>query len=65
MTGRQAAEAVSSTPRRAKVILSERQVARPQERLIVIAYMAQAEREGEQAYEAHCTTLYPRHYKCE
>ena len=60
VTGRQAAEAVSSTPRWSKVTLTDRQVSRPQEGLIVIAYTAQAERPGEQAYEAHCTTVYRR-----
>ena len=60
VTGSQAAEAVSGTPRWSKVQLEGRQVARPQEGLIVIAYKAKAEREGEQAYEAYCTTVYRR-----
>lgn len=60
VTGRQAAEAVADTPRWTKAELTDRQVARPQEGLIVIAYTAHAEREGEQAYEAHCTTVYRR-----
>ena len=60
VTGGQAAEAVSSTPRWTSVTLTDRKVARPQEGLIVIAYLARAEREGEQAYEAHCTTVYRR-----
>ena len=60
LTGRQAAEAVSRTPRWTTVALTDRQVARPQEGLIVIAYAARAEREGEQAYEANCTTVYRR-----
>ena len=60
VTGRQAAEAVTNTPRWTSVTLTERQVARPQEGLIVIAYAARAEREGEQAYEARCTTVYRR-----
>ncbi len=60
VTGRQAAEAVSATPRWSSVILGDRQVARPQEGLIVIAYTARAERQGEQPYEAHCTTVYRR-----
>ena len=59
-TGQQAAEAVSKTPRWTNVTLTDRQVARPQEGLIVIAYMARAELTGEQAYEAHCTTVYRR-----
>jgi hypothetical protein len=48
VTGRQAAEAVSATPLWSSVILGDRQVARPQEGLIVIAYTARAERQGEQ-----------------
>lgn len=60
MSGAQAVEAVSATPRWSKVDLSERQVARPQEGLIVIAYHARAEREGTPPYEAHCTSTYRR-----
>lgn len=60
MSGRQAIEAVANTPRWSKVELSERQVARPQEGLIVIAYKAKAEREGSAPYEAHCTSTYRR-----
>ncbi len=60
LSGQQAAEAVSQTPRWSKVELSERQVARPQEGLIVIAYKARAERDGVAPYEAHCTSTYRR-----
>jgi hypothetical protein len=60
MSGQQTVEAVSSTPRWSSVELSERQVKRPQEGLIVIAYHARAEREGVQPYEAHCTSVYRR-----
>jgi hypothetical protein len=60
MRGQQAVEAVADTPRWSKVTLSERQVARPQEGLIVIAYKARAEREGSTPYEAHCTSTYRR-----
>jgi hypothetical protein len=60
MSGQQAIEAVSATPRWSKVELSERQVARPQEGMIVIAYKARAEREGVTPYEAHCTSTYRR-----
>jgi len=58
MTGEQAKDAVSETPRWTKVELSERQVSRPQEGLIVIAYKATAERDGTKPYEAYCTTVY-------
>ena len=58
--GQQAVDAVASTPRWAKAELSERRVSRPQEGLIVIAYKANAEREGVSPYEAHCTSTYRR-----
>lgn len=60
LSGEQAIEAVSDTPRWTKVTLSNRQVARPEEGLIVVAYKAVAEREGRDGYEAHCTSTYRR-----
>ncbi len=57
MSGAQVIEAVASTPRWSSVELTERQVARPQEGLIVVAYRARAEKDGE-GYEAHCTSTY-------
>ncbi len=60
LTGRQAIEAVVNTPRWTRVTFTEKQVARPQEGLIVIAYSARAERDGTTPYEAHCTTTYRR-----
>lgn len=59
MRGEQAIAAVSDTPRWGHVTLSEREVSRPQEGLIVIAYKANAEGGG-QPYEAHCTSTYRR-----
>ena len=47
--------AVASTPRWSTVEFGERKVQRPEEGLIVIAYRADAAREGE-AYTAYCTT---------
>ena len=58
MSGKQAIEAVAHTPRWSRVELSQRQVSRPQEGMIVIAYTAKAEREGVTPYEAHCTSTY-------
>lgn len=60
MTGQQAIEAVAGTPRWAKASLTERQIVRPEEGLIVVAYNARAEREGISPYEAHCTSTYRR-----
>lgn len=59
MSGQQAIEAVTDTPRWSEVTFSERQVARPQEGLIVIAYKAEASKDGER-YTAHCTSTYRR-----
>jgi hypothetical protein len=56
-TGEQSVEAVSNTPRWDEVSFSQRQVARPQEGLIVIAYKAEASRAG-QSYTAYCTSVY-------
>jgi hypothetical protein len=58
-TGQQSIDAVKATPRWSRVELTERQVARPQEGLIVIAYHASAEKEGA-AYAAYCTSTYRR-----
>ncbi len=60
MSGQQAIEAVASTPRWSKVEMSERQVARPEEGLIVVAYKATAARDEGDSYEAHCTSTYRR-----
>lgn len=59
MSGAEAIDAVASTPRWSSVEISQRQVARPQEGVIVIAYRARAEKGGE-GYEAHCTSTYRR-----
>jgi hypothetical protein len=59
LNGSAAIEAVSATPRWDAVTLSERQVARPQEGLIVVAYKAEAKKDDE-AYVAYCTSTYRR-----
>jgi hypothetical protein len=56
-TGAQSIGAVSGTPRWEQVELTERQVARPQEGLIVVAYKAKA-RQGDRHYVAYCTSTY-------
>ena len=58
--GQDAAHAMAQTPRWESVELSERQVMRPQEGLIVIAYKAVAHRGEGNDYEAHCTSTYRR-----
>jgi len=60
LSGEQAMNAVSDTPRWTKIEITERQISRPQEGIIVIAYNAQAEREGVAPYQAHCTSTYRR-----
>lgn len=59
MSGKQAIEAVASTPRWSSVEISGGRIARPQEGIIVIAYHAKASRDGE-TYEASCTSTYRR-----
>ena len=59
LSGGQAIEAVADTPRWSSVKISNGQVSRPQEGLIVIAYNAKASRD-EETYEANCTSTYRR-----
>jgi hypothetical protein len=59
LSGGQAIDAVTDTPRWDSVTLSERQVARPQEGLIVVAYRAEASK-GDEHYAAYCTSTYRR-----
>ncbi|MGF7146518.1 hypothetical protein FHS96_000127 [Sphingomonas zeicaulis] len=59
-TGQQAIEAVSDTPRWSEVKIDQRQVVRPQEGLIVVAYRVVASRADGDPYEAHCTSTYRR-----
>lgn len=60
MSGEQAIDAVSDTPRWSSVELSARRVTRPQEGLIVVAYEARASRDGGETYVARCTSTYRR-----
>lgn len=59
LSGAQAIETVADTPRWSEIEISDGQIARPQEGLIVIAYHAKAARDGE-VYEAYCTSTYRR-----
>lgn len=60
LRGEEAIRAVSGTPRWTRVDFENRRVSRPQEGLIVIAYTAHAEKDGGEAYSAHCTSTYRR-----
>lgn len=55
--GAQSIDAVANTPRWEQVSFSDKQIARPQEGLIVIAYQAEARR-GDEAYRAYATSTY-------
>ena len=60
LTGHDSIEAVAKTPRWSGVTFSERQVMRPQEGLISIAYKAEATRDEAAGYTAYCTTTMRR-----
>lgn len=59
MSGGEAIEAVSKTPRWESVDFDDLRIGRPQEGLIVLAYGVRASRDG-QAYSAYCTSTYRR-----
>ena len=59
MSGEQAIEAVSDTPRWSDVELRNLQISRPQEGMIVVAYEVKACR-GDETYDAFCTSTYRR-----
>lgn len=59
LSGGEAIEAVSKTPRWETVEFDGLRIGRPQEGLIVIGYGVRAER-GEEAYSAYCTSTYRR-----
>jgi hypothetical protein len=59
MSGGQAIEAVTQSPRWSQVELADLHISRPQEGLIVLAYEAHAAR-GEESYRARCTSTYRR-----
>ena len=58
--GEDAVASVQDTPRWTTVEITDRQVARPQEGLIVVAYKAEASRGDGKAYTAYCTSTYRR-----
>ena len=60
LTGKQAIDAVADTPRWSTVVLTDRQIMRPQEGLVAIAYKATASRAGSDDYTAFCTTTMRR-----
>ncbi|MBR0656743.1 nuclear transport factor 2 family protein [Plastoroseomonas arctica] len=60
MTGQQAIDAVSETPRWSQVRFSGQQTVHPEGDLVVIAYHAAAQRKGADDYQAYCTTTWQR-----
>lgn len=56
--GKAAISAVSNTPRWSKAEFSDGQISRPKHGLIAIAYSVNADREGNEPYQAHCTSTY-------
>ncbi len=60
LSGQDAIAAVSDTPRWSDVEISDGRIMRPQEGLIVIAYTAEARRDGHTGYKAYCTSTYRR-----
>jgi hypothetical protein len=59
MSGSEAIEAVSDTPRWDSVEFDDFRIGRPEKGLIVIAYGVRASR-GDEAYNAYCTSTYRR-----
>ncbi len=59
LQGEEAISAVASTPRWSDVEIRKGRIVRPQEGLIVIAYRADARRDGER-FVAYCTSTYQR-----
>ena len=59
MSGGEAIDAVSKTPRWEAVEFDDLRIARPEEGLIVLAYGVRASRGGE-SYRAYCTSTYRR-----
>ncbi|MEO1695393.1 MAG: nuclear transport factor 2 family protein [Pseudomonadota bacterium] len=60
MSGKQAIEAVASTPRWSQVALEDLTISRPEEGLIVIAYVAHAHRDDGSDYRARCSSTLRR-----
>lgn len=60
MGGEAAIEAVAHTPRWLHVEITQGQISRPEEGLIVVAYKANAQKEDRVGYEAWCTSTYRR-----
>ena len=60
LTGREAADAVSATPRWTEVLFRNTRVSRPYEGLIVIAYQVEARKPDADPYSANCSSTYRR-----
>ncbi|HEX8579114.1 MAG TPA: DUF4440 domain-containing protein [Allosphingosinicella sp.] len=60
LTGAEAAEQVTTTPRWTDVEFSEGRISRPQEGLLIAAYRVRASLPEVESFEAYCTTTYRR-----
>ncbi len=60
LEGRAAIDAVSHAPHWSHVEISQGQISRPEEGLIVLAYKANARKDGRADYEAWCSSTYRR-----
>ena len=54
------ARSLADAPRWASVHMTETQVARPDDDLLLLAYKAEGRREGAAPYSAYCTSTYHR-----
>lgn len=59
LSGAEAVDAVSHTPRWTSAAFSEQRISRPEEGMIVIAYYVEASRD-EERYAVYCTSTYRR-----
>ena len=60
LSGGEAIDAVSATPRWTEVEFSQQRISRPQEGLLVAAYSVRAAKPDSEDFQAHCTTTYRR-----
>jgi hypothetical protein len=60
MTGAEILQSLQGVPRWTSVTMRERQESRPADGVVVLAYEAEGEREGDPPYCAICTSTYAR-----
>jgi hypothetical protein len=60
MAGRRITESLAGAPRWTSVSMKRRQANRPADGVVVLAYEAEGERDGDPPYRAICTSTYAR-----